>query len=131
MSIDEERPSEFERRSRALLEESVTRLDGRIRSRLAQARHAALEQADRRAWHWRRYTLLPAAGAAAAAILVAFMLWTGGPLRPVPAGGGAPVAFEDLELLADREGLELLEEWDAAFFEWAAAQSELGEGGRG
>ena len=35
--------TEFERTARRLLEESVARIDGRTRSRLNQARHAALE----------------------------------------------------------------------------------------
>lgn len=43
MSHDSERePSTFETRTRALFEESVASLDGRTRSRLNQARQAAL-----------------------------------------------------------------------------------------
>ena len=58
-----------------LLEDSVLRIDGRIRSRLNQARHAAVEEAARRPSFWRRFSLMPAASAVAAAVLVAFVLW--------------------------------------------------------
>src|ERR1700760_2695319 len=71
-----EAPGEFELRARALLEDSVQRVDGRIRSRLNQARHAAIEEATRRRRSvWQRFTLMPAAGAVAAALLVALFLW--------------------------------------------------------
>jgi hypothetical protein len=51
--------SEFERRTRALLLESAERLPGSVRSRLTQARYAALAaQSSQRSpwspvWHWR------------------------------------------------------------------------------
>jgi len=113
----------FERSARAVLEERVLRIDGRTRSRLNQARHAALEAAaaPRRAW-WRSLAMMPAAGAAAAAVLVAVMLW-----HQQPAGELAPVDsqhVEDLDLLADGEALDLVEQGDGSFYEWAAAQNE-------
>ncbi len=76
MSPVEESVTDFERNARKMLEESVLRIDARTRSRLNQARHAALEAAaaPRRSW-WRSFTLMPAAGAAAAALLVAVTLW--------------------------------------------------------
>ena len=40
--------TEFERNARALLEESLARIDGRTRSRLNQARQAALAAAGTR-----------------------------------------------------------------------------------
>jgi hypothetical protein len=128
MSAVNEPVTDFERNARALLEESVTRIDARTRSRLNRARHAALEALatrPRRLW-WQNFTLLPAAGAAAAALLVTVMLWH---REPAPAGD-APVleaqhaAVEDMDLLADSEALELMDGWDGSFYEWAAAQSE-------
>ena len=59
----------FELRSRALFQDSVDGLDMRIRSRLTQARSAALSAAQRgRPWFldWKIWT--PAAGVTAAAI---------------------------------------------------------------
>ncbi len=123
--------SEFETRTRALLEDSVQRVDGRIRSRLNQARHAAIEEASRRPSVWRRFTLMPAAGAVAAAMLVAFVLWphshTGDQLT-AEANGHAGV--EDLDLLADSDALDLVsdESTDSGqFYEWAVDQSDSNE----
>jgi hypothetical protein len=120
--------TEFERNARRVLEESLTRIDARTRSRLNQARHAALEAAlapPRRGW--RSFTLMPAAGAAAAALLVAVMLWhrePSGAMPPLLEGRAPAVTAEDMELLADGDALDLMEGWDGSFYEWAAAQTD-------
>ncbi len=127
---NEEMTGEFERHARALLEESVSRVDGRIRSRLNQARHAALEQASRRPSFWQRFSLMPAAGAVAAAVLVAFVLWPHSHQGDsIVADGGH--AAEDLELLADSDALDLVsDETDGgAFYEWAVDQADSNEPG--
>jgi anti-sigma-K factor RskA len=123
MSAVNEPLTEFERNARVVLEHSLSHVDARTRSRLNQARHAALEAAGARsrAW-WRSLTLMPTAGAAAAALLVAVVLWHRQP-------GGEPAVLEaqhveDMELLADGEALELLDGWDGPFYEWAAAQTD-------
>jgi anti-sigma-K factor RskA len=115
--------TEFERNARVVLEESVSRIDGRTRSRLNQARHAALEAAGarRRVW-WRSLTLMPTAGAAAAALL-AVVLWHRQPSGEPPVLE-AQHAAEDMDLLADSEALELLDGWDGPFYEWATAQTD-------
>jgi hypothetical protein len=128
-----EMTSEFEKRTRELLEDSVQRVDGRIRSRLNQARHAALEEATRRRPSvWRRFTLMPAAGAVAAAMLVAFVLWphshTGESVTADGNGGRASV--EDLDLLADSDALDLVSDETSdtgQFYEWAVDQAESNE----
>jgi hypothetical protein len=116
--------TEFERNARVLLEESVSRIDGRMRSRLNQARHAALEAAGtpRRARWWRSYTLMPTAGVAAA-VLVALVLWQRQPAVESPVLEGQH-AVEDMDLVADSEGLELMDGWDGPFYEWATTQNE-------
>jgi len=127
MSPVEDAETAFERQARGVLEESVRRIDGRTRSRLNQARHAALAAAHGRppAW-WRSFTLVPAAGAMAAALLVAVTLWHQQPAAPLPVvfGQHTAVAAEDMDLLADSDGLDLMEGWDGQFYEWAAAQTE-------
>ena len=82
-----EQLTDFERLSRQALEESVLRIDGRVRSRLNQARQAAVEAASarRRPLFSRFFTLVPTAGAAAAAVLVAMVLWHRGPQVELPA----------------------------------------------
>ena len=125
MSAQSEELTEFERRSRMMLEESVLRIDGRVRSRLNQARHAALEAATarRRPLFSRLFTLVPTAGAAAAALMVAMVLWHGGP-RQIETTGEPP---QDLDLLADSDGLDLVEDGgdgSGSFYEWAAEQTQ-------
>jgi hypothetical protein len=130
----EELTGEFERHARALLEDGVLRIDGRIRSRLNQARHAAIEEATRRPSWLRRFSLMPAASAVAAAALVAFVLW---PHAPHQTHQGESLFTEDahpgedLELLADSDALDLVsDETDGgAFYEWAAEQADSNEPG--
>ncbi len=123
----EEMPGEFEQQARALLEESVLRIDGRIRSRLNQARHAAIEEVSRRPAFWRRFAFMPAAGAVAAALMVAFILWPHAHQGDVSEAGRASV--DDLDLIADSEALDLVsDETDGgAFYEWAVEQSDGNE----
>jgi anti-sigma-K factor RskA len=123
MSPMNEPLTEFERNARVVLEESLSRIDGRTRSRLSQARHAALEAAGARrpAW-WRSLTLMPTAGAATAALLVAVVLWHRQPSGEPPVLE-AQHAAEDMDLLADSEALELLDGWDGPFYEWATTDN--------
>jgi len=129
MSAQGEQLTDFERLSRRALEESVLRIDGRVRSRLNQARQAAVEAASarRRPLFSRFFTLVPTAGAAAAAVLVTVVLWHRGPqieLPPVPDS----VHPTDLDLLSDSEGLDLVQDGDGSgsFYEWAAEPTEAG-----
>ena len=123
-----EQLTDFERLSRQALEESVLRVDGRVRSRLNQARQAAVEAASarRRPLFSRFFTLVPTAGAAAAAVLVSMVLWHRGQIElPIVADSAHSV---DLDLLADGEGLDLVQDGDGSgsFYEWAAEQTEAG-----
>ena len=125
----EELPGEFERQTRLVLEGSVMRIDGRIRSRLNQARHAALAEASRgRPVFWRRFMLMPAAGAVAAAVMVAFVLWPHSPQGGLESGH---TTVEDLDLVADSDALDLVSDGsdgsDGAFYEWAVDQSDTNE----
>jgi hypothetical protein len=132
MSRDHDGTAELERRLQALLTESVQRVDGRARSRLNRARHAALAEAARpRRWYGygprrlaaragRRLLWMPAAGALAAALLVAIVLWPH-PRTAYPAVQARHA--EDLELLADREGMDLMQSGDGQFYEWAMVQA--------
>ena len=121
--------SEFEKRTRELLADSVQRVDGRIRSRLNQARHAAIEEATKRPSVWRRFSLMPAAGAVAAAVLVAFVLWPHSHRGDSGTEGNGRAGMEDLDLLADSDALDLVsDETDPGqFYEWAVDQSDSNE----
>ena len=124
MSLVKEIETEFERNARVVLAQSISRIDGRTRSRLNQARQAALAAAarPRRALWWSGFGLMPAASAAAAALLVTLVLWHREPagIAPLPEGQ----SVEDMDLLADSEALDLIEGWDGPFYEWAAAQTD-------
>lgn len=117
--------SPLERNARTVLEESVRRIDARTRSRLNQARHKALAAASPQRRSWRSFSLMPA-GAVAAAVLVAFVLWDRAPQSVAPpAALDVPhAAAEDVELLTDNDSIDLMESWDGSFYEWAASQSE-------
>jgi anti-sigma-K factor RskA len=123
MNADEAQTKDFEQRASALLGESVTRVNGRVRSRLNQARQAAVAEiaAGRRSF-WRAPLLMPATGAIAAAALVALLLTAHYRAeRALPSAVGQ--SLDDIEMLADTEGLDLLEN-EGSFYEWAAGQSE-------
>ena len=107
---NEPHESELEHKARALFEDSVERLDARTRSRLTQARNRALDEMSKgvvRRWIW-----APAGGIALAAIVAVVLSWGG--LRS-GADSGA-VALEDIDIVADSENLEMLQ--DVEFYMW-------------
>ena len=113
--------SEFEKRSREVLDESAGRLDGRTRSKLTQARYAALSQLEQPARQWWR-SYLPVGASAAAALAV--IVWMGQVATPVP-GSPNGSAFEDIDLLADGEAPDFISDADdLEFYEWAAGEVE-------
>ncbi len=129
--------SGLEVRSRLVLEEGLSRLDAHTRSRLNQARQAAVARAARPwplAWLHRALTphaLMPAGAVAAVALIAIFMLGGGHhPVHPVadnPAG-----TLDVLDLVTDDDAMNLMEDNDTAFYEWAAAQTDIpGQGAGG
>jgi hypothetical protein len=98
--------SNLEDKSRELLLQSADRLDGRTRSRLTQARHAALAVAQQRrmALPW----LLPA-GATAAAAIVAVLVARG----PEPE---QQTAVDELDIVTAEDSLEFYR--DVEFYAW-------------
>jgi len=136
MSRDLNGTADFERQLHSLLEESVQRVGGHARSRLNRARHAALVEAARsRRWRlplrastWLRLHRLwmPATGAVAAAVLVGFVLWPHAP-QAYPVAEPNPATVEDLDLIADRDGMDLMQGGDGQFYEWAMAQADSGQ----
>jgi hypothetical protein len=127
---NDNRDSQFEQHAQRLLDESVTRVSGTVRSRLNQARHAALAELDtRRRSFWRMPSIVaPAGGVAAAAVLAVLLMYRGGE-HGLPVSVNGQAGYEDIELLSDKDGLDLMENWDGSFYEWAASQDEEGDGG--
>ena len=131
MNADDREPGEFEQRARGVLDESVTRTSARVRSRLNQARHAALaeiEPSSARAF-WRAPAFMAPLGGVAAAAVVAVLLFHQRGEHGLAASVGGQAGYEDIELLSDNDGLDLLENWDGSFYEWAAIQDEEGDAG--
>lgn len=135
--------AEFARRTRALLDESAASLPARTRSRLTQARHAALARysaaggARTGAASWQRW--LPA-GAISAAVLVALLMQGTQTqfLKPMQASVQTASSGDDLELLADRDALDLAQDQDGAasdvdyeFYGWAVGAANDADGGVG
>lgn len=119
----ESRESAFESRTREVLGESASRLDGRQQSRLTQARHAALDRLEkpkRSAW----LTWIPA-GAATAAAALALVIWAPGldTQAPMTASVANGAAFEDIDLLVDAPEF-VADADDLEFYEWAAGEIE-------
>ena len=130
---EEQRLEEFARRTRELLQESVGHLDGETRSRLTRARYAALEQLRAGGApgavlpQWRRW--LPAGAIAASALAVLIVM---GQQSHAPAlQASASIAGDDMELLADADGLALAQDADDDydFYEWAVNTVQDGERG--
>ncbi len=121
----------FEERSRALFHDSVDGLDFALRSRLTQARKAAVEAASarRQPWFFRLGVWTPAAGVTAAAVLGAF-LWLGSPLgqHAATVADGQP-NLEDLDIVASSEGsgdtMDMLQD-DIDFYDWADKAANSG-----
>jgi hypothetical protein len=101
----------LETRSKALFDASVAELDGSTRSRLCQARHAALAQAPRRQ---RPVWWMPAVATAAVAAIMAFLLPSFQLQQPLSEENLA--AADDMTLLMNDESLDLLEEIE--FYAW-------------
>jgi hypothetical protein len=111
---DDLEPDDFRQRAQTLFEDSVERLDARTRSKLTQARNLALDEVKKGAAQ-RRWIWAPAGGFALAAVIaVGVVFWPG----RTPQPGAA--ALEDLEIVADRENLELLQ--DVEFYAWLDEQ---------
>jgi negative regulator of sigma E activity len=114
----------LEERSRALFQDSVERIDMRTRSRLTQARHAALEAAERarpRTW-FMRIPVLTSAATVAAAIVLGVSLWVHAPVVHHPATPADTANFEDLDIVASsdnsQDNVEMLQD-DLDFYAWA------------
>jgi len=117
MDEQDDRLEQTRQRAREVFDASVESLDAETRRRLGRARFEAVEAADRaRSSSWR--TWAPAA-AVAATVIVAVAIWRV-PERaesPVAAVASGDIALDSVDMLADGEALDLVEN-DLAFYEW-------------
>lgn len=133
MSNDNERDGAFEQRARQVFDASVDSLDAHTRSRLNQARQKATAELERsRRSPWLAWA---PAGALAAAVMVAVVLWRapGGPEATVQQAQVQQVQATDgngdpVEILAADDDLDLVSE-DLEFYEFVAyAADDTGNG---
>ena len=117
MKEQDDRLEQTRRRAREVFDASVESLDAETRARLSRSRFEAVEAASRaRSSNWRVW--VPAA-AVAATVIVAVAIWRT-PERaesPVAVAASAESALDAVEMLADGEALNLVEN-DLAFYEW-------------
>lgn len=124
----------LEAHGRRLFDASVENVDLRIRSRLTQARHAALDAASARRPRFLRFPLWTSAAGVTAAGLLGIALMVGSPL----GRHGLPAAdsqsnLEDLEIVAASDGgsgdaMEMLQD-DLEFYDWAADKTAATDSG--
>lgn len=120
--------SGLEARTRQVLEEGLSRIDGRTRSRLNQARQAAVAAAAQRSWlaglnrAFTHQALMPAGAAAVVALVAVFMLGGGHKLNTAVADNQAN-GLDVLDLVTDDDAMNLMQDNDSSFYEWAAAES--------
>jgi len=118
----EARLRSFEERSRALFNESVLGLDMPTRSRLTQARHAALAAAARSSRRpWLRAPVWASATGVTAAAALGIALWFG--FGQHTATLPVDSKFEDMDIIASSDessadAMDMLQD-DIDFYAWA------------
>jgi hypothetical protein len=119
----DEKQTDFEQRTQALLRESAEQLDGATSSRLTQARHAALAASEQRQSKT-RYWLLPATGVAAATV-IAMVLTNHSALETKQIVANVAVdavSIDDMEIVTADDSLEFYRDVD--FYAWLAVIDE-------
>jgi hypothetical protein len=124
VSTSEEKTA-LERRAKALFDEGVDGLDARTRSRLTQARHAAVAALAQQREPFMRRWLLPTAGLATAALVAVIVAFNLDPAANEPQLAAASLAVEDMDILSGAENIELLE--DMEFYAWLESEPDLSE----
>ncbi|HYM35216.1 MAG TPA: hypothetical protein VET48_07435 [Steroidobacteraceae bacterium] len=111
--MSDRQPDNFEQRAQALLRDSAERIDGRTRSRLTQARHAALDAIRERQKNPLRW--FAPVGAIATAAVVAMIVMN--PMRH-PLVDPTIAAADELEIVTSEDSLEFYR--DVEFYAWLA-----------
>lgn len=118
--VSDPRDEQFERRAKALFDAGVNGIDAHTRSRLTQARRAAVAERERHRASWLSRYAVPASGFATAALVLMVAFNAGAPDKQ-----GAALGMDDVAMLADGEDFDLLEDMD--FYSWLdSEEGELG-----
>ncbi|MBT8103533.1 MAG: hypothetical protein KJO95_11240 [Gammaproteobacteria bacterium] len=100
----------FDKKAKAMFDESVDGLDAATLSKLNRSRHQALAQLQRRRQTWSRW--MPATGVAAAVLVAVILLQSPMAVNEIP-GLTTPT---DMEILLGEDSIEMLEELE--FYSW-------------
>lgn len=113
----------LETRSRELFEDQVSSQDARTRSRLNQARHAALAAAGGNDGRELQRWLLPVGSAAALALMTVVAVQRDGVQTPDAAVAQlkATDSVDDMEIMLSGDELDMLKDMD--FYAWLDTQS--------
>ena len=118
--------SHFEQRTRELLLQSADALPGSVRSRLTQARYAALAAHSSKAAPSFTRRWMPA-GAVAGVVLALFVVLVphGSSNNMARLAMAGPPIIEDIDMLTDSDALPLNgdQDVDFDFYEWAAEEA--------
>lgn len=112
--------SRLEDHSKDLFDASVAELNANIRSRLTQARHAAVAAMARQRTPWAFRRWMPATGMVAAALTGAIVLLTH---TTPPQPFRDALAADDMTLLLEGDNLDLIEEME--FYAWLDSETLL------
>jgi hypothetical protein len=113
--------SRMEQHARALLLASAEKLPWSVRSRLTQARHAAVQARNTHRHYWlQRWA---PAGAVAAAALALFVVLAPHRTRPVAGPIVANGALEDIDVLSSDVPLNVDQDVNYEFYEWAVDEA--------
>src|SRR5271166_1127166 len=131
--MNEPIPDSLEERGRRLFDASVENVDMRIRSRLNQARHAALDAAARPRARLLGLPIWTSAAGVTAAGVLAIAIWFGSPLMQREHQIADNQNLEDLEIVASTDegagdAMEMLQD-DIEFYDWAAEKTAAPESG--
>ena len=125
--LDESTASPFERGARDLLLQSAESLPGSVRSRLTQARYAALAAHSSKASPSFARRWMPAGAVAGVVLALCVVLAPHGGSNTVGrvAMSGAGPSMEDVDMLTDADALPFNgdQDVDFDFYEWAAAEA--------
>lgn len=115
----------LEKRAKALFDEGVDGMDAHTRSRLTQARHAAVALLAQQREPFIRRWMLPVAGLATVALVAVIVVFNLDPTANEHQSVSAALAVEDMDILSGAENIELLE--DMEFYAWLDSEPDLSE----
>lgn len=115
---NEERDKIFLENVKTVLDQDTADLDAATLSRLRQIRYAAMEESETSQSNWWRRFRLPAVALVTASLIATFTFVQ----MRTPEELSATNTFEDMEIIASNDQLDLYEDFD--FYAWLAEEQQ-------